>query len=201
MLSHRSLSDSKSPQVSWTLLSILAGLNKAVVWIVSTCFLISKFSSPRPKPLVTVQRVRITIGITITFMFHGFFRSLARSRYLFFFSLLFDFTQWSARTAKFFWLTLTRSDHLAEIRLSVSQNLRRVCSSHSLGWILVSAYTIWSNFNFLRNSQWITFSTQSCQVLYSFGANVLHSPIIWVIILSLSTRIIKFTINHLYAHR
>ena len=36
MVFHWSLSDSKSPQVSRTLLSILAVLNNAVVWMVST---------------------------------------------------------------------------------------------------------------------------------------------------------------------
>ena len=39
-----SLSDSKSPQVSRTLLSILTVLNNAVVWMVSYCPLISKSS-------------------------------------------------------------------------------------------------------------------------------------------------------------
>ena len=36
MVFHRSLSDSKSPQVSRTRLRILAVLNNAVIWIVST---------------------------------------------------------------------------------------------------------------------------------------------------------------------
>ena len=47
MVFHWSLSDSKSPQFSRTLLSILADLNNAVVWMVSTCPL---FLSP-PVPL------------------------------------------------------------------------------------------------------------------------------------------------------
>ena len=46
MVSHWSLGDSKTPQVSRTLLSILADLNNAVVWMVSTRPLISKFSCP-----------------------------------------------------------------------------------------------------------------------------------------------------------
>ena len=46
--------------------------------------------------------------------------------------------------------------------------------------------SVWSNFNFLHNSQWITFPTQSCLVLYSFCANLLHSLIMWVIVSSLS---------------
>ena len=43
---HWSLSDSKSPQVSRTLLSILAVLNNALVWMVSSRPPISKSSSP-----------------------------------------------------------------------------------------------------------------------------------------------------------
>ena len=70
---HRSLSDSKSLQVSRTLLSILADLNNAVVWMVSTLPLISKSSTLFISPLLTQPRVPITIGINVTFMFHSFF--------------------------------------------------------------------------------------------------------------------------------
>ena len=80
------LSDSKSPQVSRTLLSILAVFNYAVVWMVSTRLPNSKSSSPFDNPLVTVPKVPITIGIFVTFTFHSFFNSLARSRYLSLFS-------------------------------------------------------------------------------------------------------------------
>ena len=78
MVFHLSLSDNKSFQVSKTLLSILADLNNAVVLMVSYCPLISKFSSPFTNLLMTVPRALITIGITVTFMFHNFFISLAR---------------------------------------------------------------------------------------------------------------------------
>ena len=90
----------KSPQVSRTLLSILAVLNNAVVWMVSTRPPTSKSSSPFSNPLVTVPNAPITIGIIVTCMFHSFFSSLARSRYLSFFSHSFCFILWSARTAK-----------------------------------------------------------------------------------------------------
>ena len=63
--------------------------------VVSTRPLISKFSSHFTNPLMTVSRAPITIGITVTFMFHCFFISLAR-----FFLLSHSFTQRSARTAK-----------------------------------------------------------------------------------------------------
>ena len=86
MFFHWNLSDSKSPQVSWTLLGILADLSNAVIWMVSTCPLISKSSNPFTNPLEIVPNAPITNGITVTFMFHSFFCSLARSRYLSLFS-------------------------------------------------------------------------------------------------------------------
>ena len=46
MVFHWGLSDNKSPQLSRTLLSILANLKNAVVWTVSTRTVISNFSSP-----------------------------------------------------------------------------------------------------------------------------------------------------------
>ena len=123
MVFHWSLSDSKSPQVSRTRLSILAVRSNAVVWIVSTRPLTSKSSRPFNNPLVTVPNAPITIG---TIVFHSFFNSLARSRYLSFFSLSFRFILWSAGTAKstilqilFLLLIIMRSGLLAGIRWSV----------------------------------------------------------------------------------
>ena len=78
---HRSLGDSKSPQVSRTLLSILAVLKNVVVWVVSNRPPTSKSSNPCNNPLVTVPRLPITIGIIVTFMCHIVFNPLARSRY------------------------------------------------------------------------------------------------------------------------
>ena len=88
---HRSLRDRKSPQVSRTFRSILVVLNNAVVWMASTCPLISKSSSSFNNPLLTIPKAPTTIGITVTFMFHSFFNSQAKSRYLSFFSFSFNF--------------------------------------------------------------------------------------------------------------
>ena len=82
---HWRLSDSKSPQVSRTIFSILAVFNNAVVWMV-TRLPTSKSSRPFNNPLVTAPKAPITIGIIVTFMFHSFFNPLARSRYLSLFS-------------------------------------------------------------------------------------------------------------------
>ena len=100
MVLHWNLSDSKSPEVSRTLLSILAVLSNAVIWIVSTRPPTFKSSRPFNYPLVIVSKASITIGTIVTFMFHSFFNSLARSRYLSYFSHSFSFILWSAGTAK-----------------------------------------------------------------------------------------------------
>ena len=87
-------------QVSRNFLCNLAVLNNVVVCIVSTRPLISNSSCPFNNHLVTVPKAIITIGIIVTFMFHSFFNSLARSCYLSFFSLSFHFTLWSVGIAK-----------------------------------------------------------------------------------------------------
>ena len=157
----------------------------------------SKFSRPFNNPLVTVPKALITIGIIATFMFHSFFRSLARSRYLSLFSHSFSFILWSAGTAKstilqllFFLLIIIRSGLLTEIRWSVCmpKSHRSLCVSFSRTGAGLSIYHlfVWSNLNFLHISQLITLPTQSCLVLYSFCANLLHSLIMWLMVSSLS---------------
>ena len=70
-------------------------LSNAVVWIVSTRPPTSKSSRPFNNPLVIVPNAPITTGTIVTFMFHSFFSSLARSRFLSLFSLSFRFILWS----------------------------------------------------------------------------------------------------------
>ena len=140
MAFHWSLSDSKSPQVSRTHLSILAVLSNVVVWIVSTRPPTSKSSRPFNNPLVTVPNAPITIGTIVTFMFYSFFNSLARSMYLSFFSPFFRFILWSAGTAKstilqilFLLLIIMGSGLLVGIRRSVCmlKSHRSLCESFS----------------------------------------------------------------------
>ena len=122
--------------------------------MVSTC-LVSKSFNSFNNSSVTVPRAPIIIGMNITFMFHGFFTSLAR-----------------------------RLRDPFE-----SQNLIGVCVFHSLGQMLGYAYTV---FSYGQTSIFAQFQVdhhahQSCLVLYSFCANLLHSLIMWLIIPSLST--------------
>ena len=126
MVFHLSLSDSKFFEISPNILSILADLNNAVVWMVPPHPLISNSSSPYTNPSGSVSSAPITFGTALTSTFHSFVSSLAWSWYLPPFSLFFSFTLWSAGTAKstiwqllFFMLTIAMSGHLAKIRWSV----------------------------------------------------------------------------------
>ena len=179
MIFHWRLNESKSPQVSRTLLSILAVFSYAVVWMISTRPPTSKFSSPFNKPLVTVTKAPITFGIIVTFMFHSFFNSLARSRY----SKVDNFV-----TSFFFLLIIIRSGLRADIRWSVciSMSHRSLCvfiSRTGVG-LCINYLFVWLNLTHI--SQWITLPTQSCLALYSFCANLLHSLIMWLMVSCLS---------------
>ena len=122
MVFHWNLSDTKSPQVSRTLLSILAVLSNGDIWIASTRPPTSKSSKPFNNPLIIVLKAPITIGTIVSFMFHSFFNSLARLKYLSFFSHYFSFILWSDETVKstifqilFFFLIIIRSGLMVEI--------------------------------------------------------------------------------------
>ena len=152
----------------------------------------SKSSRPFSKPLLTMPKASITIGIIVTFMFHGFFNPLTRSRYLSLFSHSFSFILWSAGAAKstilqiFFLLIIIRSGLLAKIRWSIcmSKSHRSLCVSFSRTGAGLCIYHLlaWSNLNFLYISQWITLPTQLCLALYSFCANLLHLLIMWLMV-------------------
>ena len=125
MVFHWRMSDSKSPQVSRTLLCILSVFNNAVVWMVSTRPPISKSSRPFNNPLVTVPKAPITIGIIVTFMFHSFFQFSSKVEVLISLFTLFQFYSVVSRDSKvdnfadflfFFLLIIIRSGRLAEIR-------------------------------------------------------------------------------------
>ena len=120
---HWSLSESQSPQVSRTLLNILAVFNNALVWMVSTRPSIFKSSSPFNNPLVTVPKAPITIGTIVTIMFHSFFQFSSKVQVLILFFTFFQFYSEVSRDSKvnnftnslFLLLIIIRSGLLAKI--------------------------------------------------------------------------------------
>ena len=131
-------------------------------------------------------------------MFHSlfvscffFFSFLTRCRYLSSFRYLLIFPLWSAGSAKctirqvLFYLFCWLSPGLVDIWWSVgiSKFLRNsgVSFSRTYSGLCIYHWFVWSNFNFLHNSQWII--TLSCLVIYSFCTSLLHS---WLIVLSIS---------------
>ena len=92
MTFHWSMNDSKSPQVSKTLFSILVDLNSAVVWMVSAGSPISNSSNLFIRPLEIVPGA----SSTVTVILYSLFCSLARCKYLPVFSLSLIFTLSSA---------------------------------------------------------------------------------------------------------
>ena len=100
MVFHWSLCDSKSPQLSGTLLSILAVFNNAVVRMVSTRPPTSKSSRPFNNPLVTVPKAPITIGTIVTLMFHSFFQFPCKVEVLIFLFTFFQFYSMVSRDTK-----------------------------------------------------------------------------------------------------
>ena len=155
--------------------------------MVSTWPPTSKSSRPFNNPLVTVQKAPITIGIIVTFMFHIFFSSLARSRYLSIFSHYFSFILWSAGTANstilqiffsfFFFVDYYKvwssgRDQVIRLYIKVSQEFVCVLFKYRL---CIYHFLAQSNLYFLHISQWITQPTHSCIALYSFCASLLYS--------------------------
>ena len=164
MVSPWSLSDSKSPQVSSTLLYILSDFNSAVVWMVSTCLLISKSSSSFIDLLRIVPSAPITIGITLIFMFHSFFFSSLVRSFCFLLILLCGMLRCQSSLFImffFFLLIIIKSGCLAEIKGSVciSKPQKSLCIpfSRTDSRLCIYHLFVWSNFNFSYNSQWITF--------------------------------------------
>ena len=129
--------------------------------MVSTRPLFSKSSSPCTNLLVTVLSTTIRIGIIVTFMFHSFFSSLARSRYFSLVLLSFSFIQWSAGNSKiqytavfllFFVCFLILLGLVAWPRLGdpfVSKNPRVFCTFYFLGRILGCADVTWNAVEYL----------------------------------------------------
>ena len=128
MIFHRSLRGYKSAQVLRTLLDILANLNNAVVWIVSTCPLISNPCTPCTNYLVTVPSASIShwhhchLHVPLFFLFSSkVYVLISLLSFLQFYpEVTQDVKVHHSAGPHLFLLTTTRSGCLAEIRWSIS---------------------------------------------------------------------------------
>ena len=180
MVFHRSLCDSKCPQVFRTLLSILTILNNVVVFMVSTHQPTSKSSIPFSNPFVTVQKAPITTGIIVTCMFHSFFQFSCKVEVLIllftFFSVLFcgqpEQKSWplSEFSFLFFFFIIIRSGFLAEIRWSIctSKSHRSLCvsSSRTGAGLCIHHLLVWSNCTSPCPPSRVSFYTLSVLICY-----------------------------------
>ena len=96
-------------------------------------------------PLGIVPNALIIVGTIIIFMFHNFFSSRARPKYVSLSSFSLIFSLWSAGTVK---STIRQVLIFCYLSLSLVYwpwiwDLREFCVSHSPRRILVCAYTIW----------------------------------------------------------
>ena len=167
--------DSKSPQVSRTLRSILVNLNSDIVYMILARSHISNSSSPLTKSFRIVSHSVVhqdgkvhnsesSLFILFILLFYLYFLFI-------FCSLSLDQVFWSglgyifaSRNSRAFYVSLSRTD-----------------SS-----LYIYHLFVWLNFNFLYNSQRITSPTQTCLFLLSFWASLLHSLIMRLIISALS---------------
>ena len=143
MVFHWSLSDSKSPQVSRTRLSILAVLSNAVVWIVSTRPPSSKSSRPFNNPLLIVPNAQLAKSLlscstAFSILLQG------RGTYLsFHFFQIYSVVRRDSKVDNFtnfiFLLIIMRSGLLAGIRWSVCmlKSHRSLCMSLSRTLLLL----------------------------------------------------------------
>ena len=151
--------------------------------MISTRHLISKFSSHCINLLVIVLKSLVTIGITVTFMFHSccFFSipSQGPGTYLSFRFFFFQFYYAVSQLSKvynfessLFWLIIIRSGRLAKIRWSVciSKHRKSLCILFLRTESGLCIYHLFrsSNFNFLHNSH---FASLARAVEYTDGTS------------------------------
>ena len=171
--------------------------------MVSTRPLISKSPSLLYNPSVTAKSTSYNC-LNVTFMFQ-FFQFPIKVKVFVLLLIFFQFYSIVSRDSKvhnfasslfflfpffffflLFLLIIIRSGRQAELRwfVCMSKSHRTLCDSFSRTDARLCIYHlfVWSNLNFLHNSQWIILLTQSCLVLYSFCANLLHSLFMWFIV-------------------
>ena len=192
MVFHWDVSDNKSPQVSRTLFSILADLNNIVFWMVLSSYFQMHQS--------LYQSFGDCTGCVNNNSYHRhfhvpcFFQQSLCTYLTFHLPLVLLSGQPEQQSSQFgsfscFFLTVTSSGRLSKIRWFVcilkSQRILCVSFSWTDSGLCIYHWFVWSNLNFLHNSQWITFPAWSSLVLYPLSADLPHSLVMGLIVSSL----------------
>ena len=142
---------------------------------------------------MTAPRAPITIGIIVTFMFHSYFNSQVRSKYLYLFYiisilLIHKDSNVPNHASSLFLLIIIRSGCLAGIGwsvlyLQIPENF--VCVIlQDIFWVVHIPFVHIEKFPFLAHFPWITMPTQSWLVLYSLEICCIR---LWFLVSSLSS--------------
>ena len=175
------LSDSKFLRISTTLLSILVHLNNAVVLMVSNRSPISTPPVPFPDFLGLFQVRQLQLvspspSCSIYYQFSGKILIIVCLLAFFFFCFVICRSgniHWVA--IFFFWLSLgLQAEIMWSICMSKFQRISSVSFSTTDSGLCRYHLRVRSKFNLLHNSYWIIFPTQSCLVLSSICASLLH---------------------------
>ena len=138
------------------LLSILAVLNCAVVWMISILLLVSSSPSLFSRPLRTIPRTPTTISITITFHVPQLFQPSGKIQvfvYIFTFFCCKSVVHWNSTSLQVLFLFInTRCGFLDRIEWSICIFKSQIILWVSFSWTDSGLCIAWSNFNLLPNS-------------------------------------------------
>ena len=133
-------------------------LKNIVVWMASDRPLISVLSSLFSKPWRSFQAHRLQLVTTSPSCARAFLVLWLGSSIFYLFAFFFIFLQLSAGTTR----SIRRQILFFLLINIISRTDSDLCILHLFAW---------SDFKLLYNSQWLTFPTQSCLVLYFFCAS------------------------------
>ena len=189
---HWRLTDSKSSQISRILRRIKADFNTVVVWVDS---ILPHDLQVLHNPFQALGDRSKDSNYNWYYRHQHLaqlFSSLIKSKYFCILSISFIFTKWFAGTVKsirrqfffvlfnFFCLFVCLFVSLINIQLGFlawvqgsvyitkSQIILCISFYRTDSSLYIYHLVVWQNFNVLHNSQWTTFPTQSCLLLYSF---------------------------------
>ena len=172
----------------------LTNINNDVVWIVSTPPFISKSYSPFIDHLVTVPSAPTSNGIIVTFMFHMFLKFFSKLQIFIFLLAFFQFYPIISQNDKvhcsagflsfvdYHYAWSSGQNLVIRLYLQIPESFVFLIFQDRC-WIVHIPFVRMVTLNFLHYSQWITFPTQSCQVLSFFTLHLIFCNVLSILAL------------------